>query len=130
MCSYNDCSQRISQLGDIAVQSVAKEMQQMCEKSVWEGVSMNSLTDTQKNKIISSSMFLKDRYHADGKFDKLKSRLVAGGHLQDRNVYDNGSSPTASTTSVFIIAAIAAVALHRTYMFVHRTFGLFSYISG
>ena len=101
-------SQGISQLGDIAVQSVAKEMQQMCEKSVWEGVSMNSLTDTQKNNIISSSMFLKDKYHADGKFDKLKSRLVAGGHLQDRNVYDNGSSPTASTTSVFIIAAIAA----------------------
>ena len=27
---------------------------------------------------------------ADGKFDKLKSRLVAGGHLQDRNIYDNG----------------------------------------
>ena len=72
-------SQGISQLGDIAVQSVAKEMQQMCEKGVWEGVSMNSLTDTQENKIISSSMFLKDKYHADGKFDKLKSRLLAVG---------------------------------------------------
>ena len=57
-------SQGISQLGDIAVQSVAKEMQQMCEKSVWEGVGMNSLTDTQKNKIISSSMLLKDEYRA------------------------------------------------------------------
>ena len=53
-------------------------------------------------------MFLKDKYTADGKFDKLKSRLVAGGHLQDRNIYDNGSSPTVSTTSVFIVAAIAA----------------------
>ena len=29
-------------------------------------------------------------------------------YLQDRNVYDNGSSPTVSTTSVFIVAAIAA----------------------
>jgi hypothetical protein len=53
-------------------------------------------------------MFLKDKYTADGKFDKLKSRLVAGGHLQDRNIYDNGSSPTVSTTSVFIVASIAA----------------------
>ena len=53
-------------------------------------------------------MFLKDKYTADGKFDKLKSRLVAGGHLQDRNIYDNGSSPTVSTTSVFIVATIAA----------------------
>jgi Reverse transcriptase (RNA-dependent DNA polymerase) len=41
-------------------------------------------------------------------FDKFKSRIVAGGHLQDRNKYDNGSSPTVSTTSVFIVAAIAA----------------------
>ena len=53
-------------------------------------------------------MFLKDKYTADGKFDKLKSRLVAGGHLRDRNIYDNGSSSTVSTTSVFIVAAIAA----------------------
>ena len=53
-------------------------------------------------------MFLKDKYTAEGKFDKLKSRLVAGGHLQDRDIYDNGSSPTVSTTSVFIIASIAA----------------------
>ena len=52
-----------------------------------------------KESIITSSMFLKDKYTADGKFDKLKSRLVAGGHLQDRNIYDNGSSPTVSTTN-------------------------------
>ena len=31
-------------------------------------------------------MFLKDKYTADGNFDKLKSRLVAGGHLQDRDI--------------------------------------------
>ena len=62
----------------------------------------------QRKSIITSSMFLKDKYSADGKFDKLKFRLVAGGHLQDRNIYDNGSSPTVSTTSVFIVAAIAA----------------------
>lgn len=48
-------------------------------------------------------MFLKDKYTADGKFDKLNSRLVAGGHLQDRSIYNDGSS-----TSVFIITAIAA----------------------
>ena len=98
----------ISKLGDIAVDSIKKEMQQMCEKDVWEGVLINSLSPLQKNNIITSSMFLKDKYTAEGKFDKLKSRLVAGGHLQDRNIYDNGSSPTVSTTSVFIITAIAA----------------------
>ena len=59
-------------------------------------------------------MFLKDKYTADGKFDKLKSRLVAGGHLQDKSIYDNGSSPTVSTTSVFIVAAIAASEIERS----------------
>ena len=42
-------------------------------------------------------MFSKKKYTADGMFEKLKSRLVAGGHLQDRDVYNNGASPTAST---------------------------------
>lgn len=101
-------SEGIKTLGDIAVDSIRKEIQQMCDKKVWEGVLCGSLTHNERKKIISSSMFLKDKYTADGKFDKLKSRLVAGGHLQDRDIYDNGSSPTVSTTSVFIIAAIAA----------------------
>ena len=98
----------IDKLGDIAVDSIRKEMQRMCVKNVWEGVLVDSLTPTQRNNIITSSMFLKDKYTAEGKFDKLKSRLVAGGHLQDRDIYDNGSSPTVSTTSVFLIASIAA----------------------
>jgi hypothetical protein len=98
----------VQKLGEIAVDSIKKELQQMCDKNVWEAVHLNSLSYNQRKSIITSSMFLKDKYTADGKFDKLKSRLVAGGHLQDRNIYDNGSSPTVSTTSVFIVAAIAA----------------------
>ena len=82
-------------------------MQQMCEKDVWEGVLINSLTPLQRNNIITS-MFLKDKYTAEGNVDKLKSRLIAGGHLQDRDIYDNVSSPTISTTSVFTITSIAA----------------------
>ena len=77
----------------------------MCDKNVWEGVTYKSLTLQQKHTIISSSMFLKEKYTADGKFEKLKSRLVASGHLQDR---DFGVSRTASTSSVFILTAIAA----------------------
>ena len=39
---------------------------------------------------------------------KSKARLVAGGHLQDRSIYCNGGSPTAATTSVLTVAALAA----------------------
>ena len=37
-------------------------------------------------------MFLKEKFSPDGTFDKLKARLVAGGHLQDTEIYNNGSS--------------------------------------
>ena len=53
-------------------------------------------------------MFLKKKFLPDGAFDKLKARLVAGGHLQDREIYNNGSSPTLSTSSLFILSTIAS----------------------
>lgn len=53
-------------------------------------------------------MFLKDKYLSHGEFEKFKARLVAGGHMQDRSLYDDLSSPTAATSSVFAVAAIAA----------------------
>jgi hypothetical protein len=53
-------------------------------------------------------MFLKLKYDSAGVFDKIKARLVAGGHQQDRTVYDDVSSPTAALTSVMMVAAIAA----------------------
>jgi hypothetical protein len=69
-------AESISKYGDTAVDSIDKEMRQMCEKHVWEGVMSDSLTPKQVKGIITS------------------------------------------------------VALHRTDMFVHRTFGLFSYSAG
>jgi dihydroxyacetone kinase DhaKLM complex PTS-EIIA-like component DhaM len=45
---------------------------------------------------------------ASGAFDKLKARLVAGGYQQDKELYGNMCSPTASTTSVLAVISIAA----------------------
>jgi len=56
-------------------------------------------------------MFLKDKYDAAGRFVKFKARLVAGGHMQDKALYENLSSPTAATSSVLTVAAIAAAEL-------------------
>lgn len=84
------------------------ELQQMVDKKVWHGVHARDLTRQQRAATIRSSMFLKDKYHASGAFDKFKARLVAGGDQQDRLLYDSLSSPTAATTSVLTIAAIAA----------------------
>ncbi len=53
-------------------------------------------------------MFPRDKFTASGVFDKIKARLVKGVYQQDKELYDNLSSPTASTTSVLAVAAIAA----------------------
>ena len=50
----------------------------------------------------------KRKTHPDGRFDKYKARLVAGGDQQNKNLYDDVSSPTVSTSAVFTIAAICA----------------------
>ncbi len=61
------------------------------------------------NRIIPSSLFLKEKLGMKGEFLKLKARLVAGGHMQDRNMYQEDLySPTVKTESIFMLAAIAA----------------------
>jgi hypothetical protein len=53
-------------------------------------------------------MKLKDKYDAQGNFEKLKARLVADGSQQDRSLYPNNSSPTVQTQSLMVCLAIAA----------------------
>jgi hypothetical protein len=62
-------------------------------------------------KVIPSSLFLKAKFKPDGSFEKLKSRLVAGGHMQNREEYstEDITSPTVSITSVLTNIAIATI---------------------
>ena len=53
-------------------------------------------------------MFLKEKFLPTGEFEKLKARLVAGGDQQDKNLYDDLSSATVSTSAVLTVLAIAA----------------------
>ena len=80
----------------------------MLKKEVWKPVDVGKLTPSQRKSIIITSMFLKEKQKPDGSFDKLKARLVAGGHMQDRSVYEDISSPTVSWTSVCMLLNIAA----------------------
>jgi hypothetical protein len=62
------------------------------------------------SQVIPSSIFLKEKLDASGRFVKLKARIVAGGHRQDKSLYESEeiSSPTVSTTSLFTLLALAA----------------------
>lgn len=53
-------------------------------------------------------MFLKEKYLPTEASEKLNARLVAGGNQQDRDLYDDLSSPTVATSVVVTVFAIAA----------------------
>jgi hypothetical protein len=94
--------------GEEARPVIMQELKQMCDKKVWHAIDIQGLTRAERKAIIRSSMFLKDKYLASGAFEKFKARLVAGGDGQDKELYENLSSPTAATSSVLSVAAIAA----------------------
>ena len=87
------------------------EFENQDKKGVYQPVYLHELSKSQLKKVLSSQMFSVTKHGPDGKFIKVNSRLVAGGHRQRHDMYerDDISSPTASATSVFSLAHIAAV---------------------
>ena len=85
-------------LGKKARDSIFKELVGLHNIKCWRPIRYSSLSTKQKKKMIRSFMFLKEKYNSEGDFDKLKSRLVAGGNMQDRSEYTEAeaSSPTVS----------------------------------
>ena len=55
-----------------------------------------------------SSMFIKRENNPDGSFQKMKAMLVADGDQQNKELYDDLSSPTVSTNAAFTMLAVAA----------------------
>ena len=94
--------------GDTAEESITKEIRQLWEKNAWTPVMKKDIPQEDRSRIIRSFMFLKEKFTAEGLMDKLKSRLVANGKQQDRQLYDTLASPTAALMSLLTVAAIAA----------------------
>jgi hypothetical protein len=97
----------LKHLPDAAINSIIKELSQLIEKNVFipvtPGTALNKL-------VIQSFMFLKEKFLSSGLFDKLKSRMVAGGDQQDISelLFEDINSPTVALVHLLIIAAIAA----------------------
>jgi hypothetical protein len=83
-------------------------LQPFKEKKALVPVKWENLTDDQKKKVVRSHMFLREKYE-DGKFIKMKGRIVANGRMQDRTIYTDFLSPTAKTRSVMTCLKLAAV---------------------
>jgi hypothetical protein len=102
---------------EAAIQNFSEKARDACkaelkqlfeEKRALRPVKWADLTAEQKESVIRSHMFLKEKYE-DGKFVKMKGRVVADGRMQDRTIYTNYSSPTAKTRSVMTCLKLAAV---------------------
>jgi hypothetical protein len=75
---------------------------------VFETIKYTDIPPQFKSNIISSIIFIKNKYRADGTFEKTKARLAARGDQQHSTVFsDDNSSPTAQLTSLFTILSIA-----------------------
>jgi len=98
----------LEKYGSKGVTTALDELRQLHEFRTWDAVKTSTLSKEQRRRIIQSSLFFKEKFFADGSFDKLKARLVAGGHMQDKSLYDDLSSPTVNLASVFMVACVAA----------------------
>ena len=97
----------VVKFGKSALKSIAAECIQLINKKVFHPIDVSKLSTKERRAIIRSTMFLKEKFLSNGDFEKLKARLVAGGDQQDKSLYEDLSSPTVTTQSVFMVAAIA-----------------------
>jgi hypothetical protein len=92
--------------GGVVKDAVTLELTHCLTKGVFMG---RSPTESARD-AIPSTMFLTPKKLPSGALDKIKARLEAGGHRQDRSLYTDQetSSPTVSLKAVFAQATIAA----------------------
>jgi hypothetical protein len=58
--------------------------------------------------VLRCFIFLVEKFLANGEFDKIKARLVANRAQQNRELYPNKSSPTASIHAILTCFALVA----------------------
>jgi hypothetical protein len=88
--------------------SIRKELSQMVDLKVFQPVRFQDIPYGDRNKIISSIMFIKDKFKTDGTYDKTKARLAARGDQMENSFDEIFTSPTANLISLFILLSISA----------------------
>jgi hypothetical protein len=101
-------AQAVEKYGQRAEEATLDEFMQMKAKAVMKPVRSSDLSPAQRERVIHSSLFLKEKYTESGEIERLKARLVASGNEMDRDLYSPGSSPTVATEAMMIILAQSA----------------------
>ena len=99
----------VKDFGDKAEEAMIAELEALLtKKKALSPVHLASLSRAQRKKVIRSFMFLKEKYKF-GKLERIKARLVSNGKQQDKHLYPDKSSPTATLTAIFAMLAVAAL---------------------
>jgi hypothetical protein len=93
---------------EMTAAGIRKEMLQMHTKKVFKPVDYSKLTVEEKKNIIPSNMWMKPKSGEGEKVLEIRGRFVAGGHKQDRALYEDHSSATIRTESLMMMLAEAA----------------------
>lgn len=83
------------------LKAIEDEILNMVNMKVGRPTRYRDIPKKYRKNIIPAHMFLKDKYKADGSFDKTKARMVAGGNFQDPDMVGDTYSPTVNPISVF-----------------------------
>ena len=89
--------------------ALEEEIAQLIDSGTFDPKPYASLSQEQRRRVIPSHMFFKDKYFADGKFQKLKARLVAGGNFVDTSLVGDISSWTVNPITVMLMLNLAAM---------------------
>jgi hypothetical protein len=96
---------------EAATRAMLIELTEILKKSTFHGVAFEELNVAERNAIIRCFLFFKEKFAADGTFERLKARLTAMGNQAKKSLYtaEEVTSPTASITSIFTLLCIIAM---------------------
>jgi hypothetical protein len=97
----------LEKYGELAVNGINAELQQMIDKKVW------SYILSYHGTYLRSCMFLKEKLDINGIVYKVKARLVADGSTQILQPYEFTFTPTIKSSSIMCLLKIAAAEKRR-----------------
>lgn len=103
--------QALKMHGNAASDAIKAELEALLRLKAWTPLkSPKQRKQSKHTKIIPCSMFLKEKYTADGTFEKIKARLVAGGHRVDHSLYSKEETAawTVKSETLMLVLALAA----------------------
>ena len=89
--------------------AISKELMMLWNVKTFQPVHKRTISPENRSRVYPCHMFIKEKFLANGDFDKIKARLVAGGDWVEPGTVEETSSPTVNSMSVMMILNIAAV---------------------